>query len=78
MDLIETIVDGFLVFDKYSQTNRKTYYIIVSNKDNLFLGNILWERGWRRYTFQPKGDAIFDTGCLRTIADYIDKLMSER
>lgn len=78
MELIETTYDGFLVFEKYTIKNKRTYYITVSNRHDEFLGNILWETGWRCYTFHPAKDTTYDIKCLTVITSYLEELINQR
>lgn len=34
------------------------------------LGVVRWYSPWRRYTFQPAADTIYDTKCLNKIANF--------
>lgn len=45
---------------------------------NLILGRIRWRASWRRYVFHPEDDSLFDAGCLREIAVFLDARMGER
>jgi hypothetical protein len=58
---------------------RKTDIYDVVNQSNLVhVGIIKWYGGFRKYTFQPTNDTIFDDKCLREIARFITALMNER
>lgn len=68
----------YLTFSRFKHQDKKTYDIRVLNKQNDLLGKIYWRGGWRKYVFEPKGEMIFDTKCLRDVIEYIEKLMEER
>lgn len=34
------------------------------------LGGVRWKTAWRRYTFEPMPDTVFDANCLWDIADF--------
>jgi hypothetical protein len=54
----------------------KTYVFAVSNSENHSdLGEIKWHRGFRKYSFYPKPETLFESTCLRDIAGVLDKLM---
>jgi hypothetical protein len=42
------------------------------------LGRIGWYAQWRRYTFAPTPNTIFDVSCLQEIAAFITARMDER
>jgi hypothetical protein len=69
----------YLLFEKQTHNNRKTYIVNVKNKNGLLLGEIMWFSQWRRYVFYPSTNKIlFDETCLSDIKDYIHDLMEER
>ncbi len=37
------------------------------------LGIVQWFVWWRRYVFAPKGNTLYDPGCLREIADFCER-----
>lgn len=43
-----------------------------------FLGEIRWYGHWRKYVFYPEYKILYDIGCMRTISDFIDKIMEDR
>lgn len=57
----------------------KTDIYDIWTKDGLsYLGAIRWHAHWRKYTFQPANDTIFDNQCLGDIITFITKLMEDR
>ena len=38
----------------------------------LKLGEIRWQASWRRYAFFPEIQTVYDSSCMRTLADYCD------
>lgn len=57
----------------------KTKIFEVVTKDYLCtIGEIKWYGGFRRYSFFPKPDTVYENSCLRDIITFIDKLMDER
>ena len=42
------------------------------------LGEIRWFGRWRQYAFFPLENTLYSAGCMRDIAEHIERLMSER
>lgn len=42
------------------------------------LGQVKWYPGFRKYSFFPSSDIVFEQQCLKDIASFLDKLMLER
>ena len=58
---------------------RKTKVFKVKTKEgDSVLGTIKWFGRWRKYSFYPHMDTIFEQTCLRDIAQFIDELMLKR
>jgi hypothetical protein len=56
----------------------KTRTWVVQNRENLtILGRIEWFSRWRKYTFNPNPDMVFEVTCLRDIADFLEEIMKE-
>ena len=69
----------FVLVPRLNSDKRTTYkYTIHSTHDETFLGNIEWKTGWRRYTFHPSVNSIFDASCLNEIYDFLNTLMRQR
>lgn len=51
---------------------------VHANEGMYYLGEIKWRSGWRRYAFFPSKDTLYESQCLRDIADFLDKLMRSR
>jgi hypothetical protein len=70
---------SFLQFWKQpTSLDRKTYIWEVRSLQGAPLGVVEWFNQWRRYTFLPNDDTVFDVVCLREIADFIEARMNER
>lgn len=53
---------------------QKTYtYCVFALASSVFLGIVKWRPGWRKYVFEPQPDTVFDCGCLREMADFLDQ-----
>lgn len=51
---------------------------IFNKQRTIYLGEVAWWSAWRRYTFQPAPNTLFDSNCLGEIACFIDERMEER
>src|SRR3989338_3930957 len=45
---------------------------IRSNKNEIFLGQVYWFNRWKRYSFFPASETVFEQDCLRKIADFCE------
>jgi len=43
-----------------------------------FLGTVKWYGAFRKYSFFPNDNIVFETQCLKDIANFLDCLMIER
>jgi len=58
---------------------RKTEIFHVINKEyGTVLGMITWHGPFRKYSFFPEPNMVFETTCLKDIAGFMDNLMEER
>jgi hypothetical protein len=59
----------------------KTLEWLVHPKDNrdlaACLGFVKWHCPWRKYTFQPFSNTVFENDCLRDIADFCEQKTQE-
>ena len=52
----------------------KTKTWVVQNRENsTVLGRIEWFSRWRKYTFQPYPDMVFEETCLADISEFIQQ-----
>lgn len=58
--------------------NKRTSVWEVNDRDGNTLGQIKWWTAWRRYTFHPCGNTLYDPGCLRAIADFCETQTTTR
>jgi len=49
----------------------KVWEVVTKEEDN-FLGIIKWFGRWRKYTFMPSSNSVYEEVCLREIADWIE------
>lgn len=51
----------------------------ITNKSSSFeIGQIRWANAWRRYTFHPADNCIFDVNCLSEIIHFINNVTMTR
>ncbi len=62
---------------KETKDTGKTKVFQVGCND-AYLGNIKWYAPWRRYTFFPENNTLFDSNCLNEITSFIDNEMKLR
>lgn len=54
--------------------NRKTkVWEIVSTKNNITLGIVIWHSPWRKFVFKPEFQTLFSIDCLEDIIKFIDQ-----
>ena len=74
--------DGMLdenVYFALETPKAKTKVWIIRNKgSDAELGRVQWHGPWRRYCYFPTGPAVYSTGCLSDIKDFIDREMTAR
>lgn len=57
----------------------KTRVFHIHNKETrTFLGYIKWYGGFRKYSFFPEPNMVFEATCLQDIIDFIQELMDAR
>ncbi len=52
----------------------KPLWAILNNKTKGRLGQVFWYEPWRKYVTALKETAVFDEGCHRDIANFLDQL----
>jgi hypothetical protein len=56
----------------------KTFTWIVEAKDGSAIGEVKWFGRWRKYSFYPASDCVFEQTCLREIAEFIEDRTREQ
>ena len=59
-----------IIFFGMTSSGATQVWKIESNDGSNFLGLIKWFGRWRKYSFYPHSDTIFEATCLREIADF--------
>lgn len=53
---------------------QRIIYLCRNNKTNSVLGGIEYYHSWRKFVFEGKENAVFDTSCLANIIDFMKQL----
>lgn len=67
-----------LAFFKIEDNSRKTFVFDVYNDGGMCLGQVKFFTQWRKYAFFPLEGTLYDSGCLKEVTTFIDRLMDER
>lgn len=60
-------------------SNKKTYtYQVLSKEGAGLLGEIKWYAPWRKYSFFPAVNTLYEVKCLTDIIEFIEHLMEAR
>lgn len=64
---------------QYGIPEKKTdTYLILTKDSGNCIGIIKWYAAWRKYSFFPNPNCVFETQCMRDIISFIDGLMLQR
>lgn len=61
-----------------SKTGLTKIWAVINRRTEQTCGEIRWWGGFRQYTFFPTDGFLFDTSCLRLIADRLEAVNAER
>jgi hypothetical protein len=53
-------------------------WAVLNSLTGIILGWIDWKSVWRKYTFSPMPQTIFDANCLEEIATFLRNEMTKR
>ena len=70
--------EKYLVFNVLKELPKTHVYEVKNRLTGVPIATIRWYGPWRKYTLQPLSDTIWNTGCLKEVADFIDELMRGR
>jgi hypothetical protein len=69
----------YLVFTKADKQPGKTeVWECRSKNGGTILGIVKWFCGWRQYCYFDECAAVYSTGCLRDVADFMQQLATTR
>jgi hypothetical protein len=69
---------SFLDFTEIHDTGKTKVYSITPKNSDQPIGRIAWFSNWRKYTFWPECNTIYDTKCLLEVIQFINQLMEDR
>lgn len=59
----------------YTKTKR---WSVTNSCSSFEIGEVKWFNSWRRYTFQPAPNCVFDVTCLSEIIHFINNVTMVR
>jgi hypothetical protein len=62
---------------RFVETTDPKTWICENIKSGNELGQIEWYSPWRQYIYSPTCPAVYSTGCLKDIVDFIEQLTKE-
>ena len=68
----------WIEFNFVKDTGKTKVYSVVAIDGCIILGVVKWYSPWRKYSFFPEPDTVFERDCLGYIIDLIEELMLER
>lgn len=68
----------WIYFSAVVNTGKTTVYNCYNKEHETFLGQVKWYGAFRKYSFFPEPNIVFETQCLKDIASFLDQLMLER
>jgi hypothetical protein len=68
----------FIHFIKVKDRPKTSVWSCRNNRTGEELGVIEWYGPWRQYIYHPTVRAVYSSGCLADIGDFIGQLESER
>lgn len=70
--------DKYLAFHLIKDTGKTKVWDVASRHSYTKLGTIKWYAPWRRYSFYPEPDTLFDCRCMTVLIDFITAEMDKR
>ena len=69
----------YIKFVEFLVVTTKTRVFDILNKDtHCIIGTIRWYGPWRKYSFFPEPNTVFESQCLSDITKFLNDLMLER
>lgn len=60
------------------KNKKKTKTFVIKNKEyGGRIGIVKWYSGWRKYTFFPDNNTLYESDCLSDISNFLTQLMKE-
>lgn len=76
--MINTRYKWIEFIEQLPQTGKTQIFRCYNFEFGTFLGWVKWYGAFRKYSFFPEPNIVFETQCLKDIASFLDKLMLER
>ena len=67
-----------LHFNQIEDTGKTKVWEVQNSHQGTRVGIIKWNGGWRKYCFYPYDCTVFDTRCMKRIAEFMDEQMELR
>ena len=64
----------WIKFQQAGDTRKTKVWDVVTKDGQTLLGQIRWYPSWRKYSFFPFGNTIYENICLRNIAQFIEEV----
>jgi hypothetical protein len=68
----------WIIFDKVADTGKTSIYEVRTKDGYTLLGRVKWFGRWRKYSFFPMPETVYETTCLTDIVTFINELMQQR
>lgn len=68
----------WITFEPQISTGKTKIFHCQNKENGSFLGVVKWYSPFRKYSFFPEINIVFETQCLKDIASFLDKSMLER
>lgn len=77
--MLKTEYEFIRFVEQEKPRERKTpRWSCVNKRYGDVLGTIAWLGRWRQFVFVPAGGAVFSSGCMQDIREFIGQLMQQR
>lgn len=60
------------------QKEKTAIYNVVTKENDCTIGQIRWFGQWRKYSFFPYNDTVWESKCLIDIVQFMNELMQKR
>ena len=68
----------YIEFKEIPSNKKTNTYQVLSKEGAGVLGEIKWYAPWRKYSFFPATNTLYETKCLTDIIEFINKIMQDR
>lgn len=65
-------------FEQLESKTKTSVYNVIAKEGDTKLGQIKWYAPWRKYSFFPAPNTLFETQCLKDIILFINQCMEDR